>query len=247
MGPLEARWTTDSRLLTPDWLPGEMVVERYEVPVPFDLAPGEYALRLGYANLTGGEPALTLSAGDGPVGPLLDLETVTVLPAEGARRNRGRNANDRADGLANLDNAIALRQAWALSGVDMRVGFWQEPLDVKAGRPLHLLLSWRALNTPRESATVFIHLLDGGGRYVAGYDYTPLGGAAPTYLWFPKWLAGQTYLDPYRFVLPADLPPGDYVLEVGMYGMTSLRRLPVVDLAGNLAGDRVILGPVRVR
>jgi hypothetical protein len=33
---------------------------------------------------------------------------------------------------------------------------------------------------------------------------------------------------------------------VGMYGMTSLRRLPVVDLAGNLAGDRVILGPVRV-
>jgi hypothetical protein len=28
--------------------------------------------------------------------------------------------------------------------------------------------------------------------------------------------------------------------------MTSLRRLPVVDLGGNLAGDRVILGPVRV-
>jgi len=29
--------------------------------------------------------------------------------------------------------------------------------------------------------------------------------------------------------------------------MTSLRRLPVVDLAGNLAGDRIILGPVRVK
>ena len=81
---------------------------------------------------------------------------------------------------------------------------------------------------------------------MAGHDYTPLGGAAPTYLWFPKWLPGQTFTDPYRLPLPSDLPPGDYWLEVGMYGMTSLRRLPVVDLGGNLAGDRIILGPVRV-
>jgi hypothetical protein len=120
-------------------------------------------------------------------------------------------------------------------------------VEVGAGKPLHLLLAWRALASPRESYTVFIHLLDGAGRYVAGHDYTPLGGAAPSYLWFPKWLPGQTYIDPYRFVIPSDLPTGDYVLEVGMYSMTSLRRLPVVDSAGNLAGDRVILGPVRVR
>jgi hypothetical protein len=112
---------------------------------------------------------------------------------------------------------------------------------------VHLLISWRALNSPRESYTVFIHLLNSAGQYVAGYDFTPLGGAAPTYLWFPKWLPGQTYGDPYRFMLPSDLPPGEYLLEIGMYGMTSLRRLPVVDSAGNLAGDRVILGPVRVR
>jgi hypothetical protein len=94
---------------------------------------------------------------------------------------------------------------------------------------------------------VFIHLLDSAGRYVAGHDYTPLGGASPTYLWFPKWLRGQTYVDPYRFVVPGDVPAGDYVLEVGMYGMTSLRRVPVVNSSGDLGGDRVILGPVRVR
>ena len=111
---------------------------------------------------------------------------------------------------------------------------------------MHLTLTWRALASPRDSFTVFIHLIDGAGRCVDGHDYTPLGGACPTYLWFPKWLPGQVFADPYRLVLSADLPPGDYWLEVGMYGMTSLRRLPVVDLAGNLAGDRVILGPVRV-
>jgi hypothetical protein len=73
-----------------------------------------------------------------------------------------------------------------------------------------------------------------------------LGGSAPTYLWFPKWLPGQIYSDPYRLELPPELREGEYWLEVGMYGMTSLERLPVVDLAGSMAGDRIILGAVRV-
>jgi hypothetical protein len=238
LGPVEARWTTDSRLLTPDWIPGEVVVEQYEIPVPFDLAPGDHTLQLGYADLTSGYPSLPLSTG----GETVDLETITVLPAE-----RRPPPAMLTGALANLDNQIALVGARALTGVQARKAFWQEPLDIEAGRTLNLLLSWQALRDPRESYTVFIHLLDSSGRYIAGHDYTPLGGAAPTYLWFPKWLPGQTYLDPYRFVLPADLSPDDYVLEVGMYGMTSLRRLPVVDSAGQLAGDRVILGPVRVQ
>ncbi|HIQ02156.1 MAG TPA: DUF2723 domain-containing protein [Anaerolineales bacterium] len=237
LGPVEARWTTDSRLLTTQWLPGEVVVERYELPVPFNLPPGEYPLRLGYADLTGGRVALPLSTG----GTTVELATITVLPNPDAPPARVR---ERA--LANLDNRVALMGARARVGGQVRRAPWEEPLPARPGQPLHLTLTWRALASPQDSYTVFIHLIDGAGRYVTGHDYTPLGGSAPTYLWFPKWLPGQTLTDPYRLVLPADLPPGDYWLEVGMYGMTSLRRLPVVDLAGNLAGDRVILGPVRV-
>jgi hypothetical protein len=237
LGPVEARWTTDSRLLTPQWLPGEVVVERYELPVPFTLPSGEYPLRLGYADLSGGRAELDLSTG----GTTVELATVTVLPnADSPPARVLRRA------LANLDNQVALVGARARVGWQTRQAFWEEPLVVRAGSPLHLALTWRALASPRDSYTVFIHLTDGAGRYVTGHDYTPLGGACPTYLWFPKWLPGQTLTDPYRLVLPADLPPGDYWLEVGMYGMTSLRRLPVVDLGGSLAGDRVILGPVRV-
>ena len=234
LGPVEARWTTDSRLLTPQWLPGEEVVERYELPVPFTLPPGEYPLRLGYADLSGGRAELDLSTG----GTTVELATVTVLPSPPAK------VLERA--LANLDNQVALMGARARVGWQAREATWEEPLIVEAGHALHLTLTWRALASPRDSFTIFIHLIDGAGRDVDGHDYTPLGGACPTYLWFPKWLPGQTLTDPYRLVLSADLPPGDYWLEVGMYGMTSLRRLPVVDLAGNLAGDRVILGPVRV-
>jgi len=235
LGPFEARWTTDSRLLTPQWLAGEVVVERYEIPVPFAMPPGDYPLRLGYADLSGGRLELDLG-GTSEV----ELATVTVLPP---LRVPSPRTLERA--LANFDNQVALMGAQARAGWQTRRAPWDEPLAVRPGQTLHLTLTWRALASPSQSLTVFIHLMDGAGRVVVGHDYTPLGGAAPTYLWFPKWLPGQTYSDPYRLQVPHDLPPGDYWLEVGLYGMTSLRRVPVVDW-GNLAGDRVILGPLRV-
>jgi len=240
LGPVEDRWTTDSCLLTTQWQPGEVAVERYELLVPFDLPPGEYPLRLGYADLTGGRPELPLSTG----GTTVTLATITVLPNPDAPPAR---TLERA--LANLGNQVALMSAKACAAplcLRPSAAVWEDAVTARAGQTLHLTLRWRALDVPRESATVFIHLIDGAGRPVAGWDYTPLGGSAPTYLWFPKWLPGQTFIDPYRLEIPADLPPGDYWLEVGMYGMTSLRRFPVVDLKGNLAGDRVILGAVRV-
>ena len=237
LGPVEARWTTDSRLLTTQWEPGEIVAERYELLVPFDLPPGSYPLRLGYADLSGGRSELVLSKGETTV----LLEEIIVTPSQ-----RAPSPGLLRSALANLDNQIALMKARVRADFESRLGSWDEPVSAQAGDVLHLTLNWRALTAPRDSATVFIHLIDGAGRPVAGWDYTPLGGSAPTYLWFPKWLPGQTFVDPYRLRLPKDLAPGLYRLEVGMYGMTSQRRFPVVDLSGDLAGDRVILGPVRV-
>ncbi len=237
LGPVEDRWTTDSRLLTTEWEPGEVVVERYEVLVPFNLPPGEYPLRLGYADLSGGRDQLLLSTDETTV----TLDTITVLA-----RDEGPSVGALEASLANLDNQVGLTGARVRVGGRSRRAFWREPIVARAGSALHLTLRWQPLATPRDSATIFIHLIDAAERPVAGWDYTPLGGSAPTYLWFPKWLPGQTYVDPYRLTLPPDVPPGKYRLEVGMYGMTSQRRLPVVDAAGNLAGDRVILGTVRV-
>ena len=96
------------------------------------------------------------------------------------------------------------------------------------------------------SYTVFIHLIDSNGIPHYGYDYTPLGGAFPSYLWFPKWLPGQQVVDPYKLVMPIDLAPGTYWLEVGMYEMGSIRRMPLLDKSGSMTGDRFILGPVLI-
>jgi hypothetical protein len=237
LGPVEDRWTTDSRLLTTQWQPGETVVERYELVVPFGLAPGEYPLTMGYSDLTGGRATLPLSTGEATV----ELGTISVVRGESAPPDW---VLERA--LANFDNQVALMGARLRVGAQRRRDAWNEAATVRGGGSLHLVLNWRAVASPRDSATVFIHLIDGAERPVAGWDYTPLGGSAPTYLWFPKWLPGQVYVDPYRLTLPEGLPSGEYRLEVGMYGMTSHRRLPVVHWSGHLAGDRVILGPVHV-
>ena len=237
LGSFEARWTTDSRLNTPQWQPGETIVEEYELPVPFGLSPGEYPLSLGYADLSGGRSELALSSG----GNTVELTTITVLPPL-AESVIAKNA------LANLDNQVALLRASARVGLQIRRANWEKPLVVQPGQVIHLTLTWRGLSSPRDSYTIFIHLMDAGNRPVQGVnpDDTPLGGSFPTYLWFPKWLPGQTVDDPYRLQIPPDLPPGDYYLEAGMYGMTSHRRLPVVNLA-ELTGDRIILGPVQVK
>ena len=96
------------------------------------------------------------------------------------------------------------------------------------------------------SYTVFIHLIDANGIPHFGHDYTPLGGAFPTYLWFPKWLPGQRVNDPYKLNIPSEVSPGMYWLEVGMYEMGSVRRIPLLDKTGSMTGDRLILGPVLI-
>jgi hypothetical protein len=59
-------------------------------------------------------------------------------------------------------------------------------------------------------------------------------------------LPGQRMLDPYRLQLPEDLPPGTYLIEAGLYEMTGKRRLHMANPAGNLIGDRIILGALQI-
>ncbi len=236
LGQIEQRWTTDSRHLTPDWLPGEIIVERYEVYVPYTLTPGTYPLTLGYTDMTNAVAELSFTNGD----TALRLAELTVLPeTRGAPENRVL-----ARALTNIGNDVALLSARARVGLTTRQGIWEEPLTLQAGQPLHLTLTWHVLARPRTSYTVFIHLIDAAGVPWFGHDYTPLGGAFPSYLWFPKWLEGQQVIDPYRLVIPENVPPGQYWLEVGMYEMGSIRRIPQFDFQGTMTGDRFILGPL---
>jgi hypothetical protein len=171
----------------------------------------------------------------------IDLTRIRVRPNPASPSVR---VLDRLE--ANFGQQIGVEQAEAWANGRRYTAPWVEPITIRPGEAIHIFLRWRALAPVENSMTVFVHLLDAGNGLWAGQDYTPLGGAFPTMLWFPKWLEGQTALDPYTITVPPETPPGDYYLEVGLYGLRTIQRMPAFDRQGNLAGDRMVLGEVRV-
>ena len=74
-------------------------------------------------------------------------------------------------------------------------------------------------------------------------DSEPQGGGLPT----DRWTVGQIVQDNYALVVAGDAAPGPHLLEVGMYLLATLERLPVRDPdTGAALGDRVMLGTVEV-
>ena len=70
------------------------------------------------------------------------------------------------------------------------------------------------------------------------------GGTRPTRGWKP----GEPVRDQIGVSVPADAPPGLYRVEVGMYLLRTLQRLPVRDAGGlPVQGDALIIGTVEVR
>ncbi len=80
------------------------------------------------------------------------------------------------------------------------------------------LTTLASLGEPRDF-TVFTQLLSADGQYIAGHDSPPDSGYAPT----GAWVENDLVLDPHTIELPADLPPGEYRLVVGMYDASGTR------------------------
>jgi hypothetical protein len=228
VGDLTFPFTTDSHLVSPQWQPGEIIVERFDFALPYDLPASEYPLTIGLKNLSKDEDA----------GGVYELPSLQVTES--------RRSPISSSLLANFRQRVGLQGATAAVNGQRVNAPWIEPLRAQAGDTLHLTLDWLSLDYAEESYTVFVHLIDEANRPIVALDYTPLGGAAPTHLWIPKWLPGQHYTDPYRLTIPEDLVPGNYLVEVGLYEMVGKRRLHISDEAGNLVGDRYILGRVIV-
>jgi len=218
------RFTTDSRFLTPFWEPGQVVAERYDITIPFGTKPGEYPLELGITSLSRGQD-LPLSSG----GTTIELATVRIEEGE---------IQPPSDiikkALANFDSKILLEKART------------KPTLVRPGEAIYVTLYWRALQPIDECYTIFVHVIDSSNRIWGQKDFTPLGGSYPTFLWIPKWLEGQVIDDRYTVILNPQTPPGEYWIEVGMYGIATTKRLPIFDKELNLTGDRVILGSIYV-
>ncbi len=100
---------------------------------------------------------------------------------------------------------------------------------------VELTLYWRAGNPQTQSLTVFTHLLDADGQWIAGHDSVPANGTAPTI----DWTVDAVQADPHRIELPADLPPGDYTLFAGLYNSFN-ERLHSIDPDGVGFANRAV-------
>jgi hypothetical protein len=100
-------------------------------------------------------------------------------------------------------------------------------------------LSWQATSPRRGRYTTFVHLVGAAGL-VAQHDQEPFGGFYPT----SDWLTGISVTDRSPLALPADLPPGEYQLWVGLYDSNTGQRLAQLQDGG---GDAFAAATVQVR
>jgi hypothetical protein len=114
---------------------------------------------------------------------------------------------------------------------------------VRQGARLTVDLLWQAERRPAHDYTVFVHLLGGynpatGGPVWSQDDGYPLDGGHPT----TRWLPGQIVTDRRTLALSTDIPPGTYVIEIGLYNADTGERLNVADSAQN----RILIGEIQI-
>jgi 4-amino-4-deoxy-L-arabinose transferase-like glycosyltransferase len=143
---------------------------------------------------------------------------------------------------------IPQRQAQVIWGD--RIGLFGYDLNQERYRPgenVVLALYWRSLVPVEESFTVFTHLLGpvrpGTDSAVwAGSDQEPGRASYPT----SAWQTGEVIVDEFVLTVPADAPPGEYDVEIGLYQWQTMQRLPVTRADVKAGSDYAILTTIAV-
>jgi hypothetical protein len=135
----------------------------------------------------------------------------------------------------NFGDVVRLRE---YSYVDGNAGTY----SYRPGDTVRLTLEWQAMKQMDEAYKVFVHVLGPNGLPVAQQDNEPVNGTYPTTRWRP----GERVSDPYAVRLPGDLVPGEYPVEIGLYRISDLSRLPVLDQAQTMVDDKLFLTPLTV-
>jgi hypothetical protein len=108
------------------------------------------------------------------------------------------------------------------------VGYDLSATEAHPGDTITLRPYWKATQTPSDNYSMFIHLLpEDAPQPVAQFDGAPASERRLTLTWGDpdETLIGTMAV----LTLPADLPPGDYTLTLGLYNFVSGARLPLAD------------------
>jgi len=163
-------------ILTTEWYPGEIIVDRYYVVLDPEAPPGEYALEVGMYDWMTLERLPVYDRSGGSLGDPILLGPIRVEPL----------------GLSAY--RITHPTAFNLGGKVRLLGYDLAPTIVYPGGTLHLALYWQTIKEMEEDYTVFTHLIDGSSHIWGQMDHPPLGGAYPT----SSWQVGEVIRDGMR-------------------------------------------------
>jgi len=120
------------------------------------------------------------------------------------------------------------------------LGYDVRPAHATPGSELAIDLFWTADDYVDKSYSVFIHVVSADGGTDAQADSIPLNGSYPT----DRWPTGKTMWDPYRLELGAELEPGRYEIEAGLYYWEDGQRVAITGGDADLSNAVVRLGTV---
>jgi hypothetical protein len=104
-------------------------------------------------------------------------------------------------------------------------------------------LDLNVLSSVERDYTLALQLSNEARQVVAQYDAFPVGGFGRT----SAWQVGETYREKRGILLPDDLPPGQYRLQMIVYFWETLDRLPVTDASGASEPDVAVLQSIIIR
>jgi mannosyltransferase len=183
------------------WQEGEVLRDRYELPLSAETPAGQYQL--------------SVSLVDAATESLVGESDLSPLAIEG--RSRVFEVPPIQYGLsANLGDQVEL------------LGYDLDPNELRAGETMHLALYWRALDKMEVSYTVFVHLINKENQIWGQRDSVPGNGTLPT----TGWVEAEIIADEYDLTVKPDAPPGEYLIEVGMYDAQTSHRLTVLGSQG---------------
>jgi len=197
------------------WHPGEVVVDAFSVPVKADAPPGVYTIDIGLYNQAdpAGTPLPLLRDGQ-PIGQT----SVRLGPLKIGGAPPGFAQNPVAPQHV-LSTDLGQPPVIRLRGYNL----------ARSAAALTLKLYWESLAPTEVDWSVFVHVRNAAGQTVAQKDGPAGGGQYPAALWD----AGEIITDELTVPLPAELPPAEYKLVVGLYNLADGARLAVPEQPNN--------------
>jgi hypothetical protein len=95
--------------------------------------------------------------------------------------------------------------------------FELSPPALKAGETLTVTTYWQTLDFVDKDYDFFLQIEDKTGQVLGRLEFEPFNRTYPT----PWWWTGQRLVERREFLLPANLPPQDYVVSLGAHDRQS--------------------------